>query len=155
MVKVEVDDGLNVHGHVRPRQAQRRRSRSRLRSTSTGRWRTLRLYIEQEVHDVAVLDDVVLALDAQLAGGLDRSLLAVLIEVVDGVDLGADEALLEVGVDHAGRLGSERALADRPRADLLLAGGEVRLQAEQAVAFAGERRERGLSEAVRREQLAA
>src|SRR5262249_28671691 len=67
---------------------------------------------------------------------------------------GADEALLEVGVDHAGRLGSERALADRPGADLLLAGGEVRLQAEQPVALARQGRERRLDAAVRPQQPA-
>jgi len=41
------------------------------------------LDVEQEVHDVAVLDDVVLALDAQLAGGLDRGLVPVVLEIVD------------------------------------------------------------------------
>src|ERR1043166_7899613 len=93
----------------------------------------------QEVHDVAVLHDVLLALAAQLAGGLDRGFAAELLEVSDRVDLGADEFSLEVAVDDAGSLGGERALADRPRPDLLLAGGEVRLQAEQAVALARER----------------
>ena len=90
-----------------------------------------------------------------LPAALMPGLAAVLLEVGERVDLRADEALLEVGVDHAGGLGAGRALADRPRADLLLAGREVRLQAEQAVALARERRERRLLEAVRREQLAA
>ena len=71
---------------------------------------------------------------ALIAASLPYSL-----EVLERVDLRADEALLEVGVDHAGGLGTHRALADRPGADLLLAGGEVRLQAEQAVALARER----------------
>ena len=39
-----------------------------------------------------------------LPGGLDGGFGLVLLEVVERVDLGADEALLEVGVDHAGRL---------------------------------------------------
>jgi hypothetical protein len=33
---------------------------------------TVQLDVEQEVHDVAVLDDVLLAFDAHLAGALDR-----------------------------------------------------------------------------------
>ena len=50
-------------------------------------------------------------------------------QVVERDDLGLDEAALEVGVDDAGGLRRGRALADRPRARLLRAGREVRLQA--------------------------
>jgi hypothetical protein len=82
-------------------------------------------HVEQEVHDVAVLDDVLLAFHAQLAGGLDARLAPELLEIRERVDLRADEALLEVGVDHAGCLGTERALPDRPRADLCFTGREV------------------------------
>src|SRR6188474_3528331 len=57
--------------------------------------RSRRLDVEQEVHDVAVLDDVLLAFHAQLAGRLDRGLAAELLEVRERVDLGADEAFLE------------------------------------------------------------
>ena len=39
--------------------------------------------------------------------------------------LGADEAALEVGVDHAGGLRRRVAAMDRPGAHFLLAGGEV------------------------------
>ena len=106
------------------------------------------LHVEQEVHDVAVLRPrSSLPSMRILPAALIAGLAAVLLEIGERVDLGADEALLEVGVDHAGRLGAERALADRPRADLLLAGREVRLQAEQAVALARERRERRLRRA--------
>src|SRR5262245_30867462 len=89
------------------------------------------LHVEQEVHDVAVVDDVLLAFHAQLAGRLDARFAAVLVEVFERIDLRANEALLEVGVDHAGRLGRRRPLADRPRANLFLASREVRLQTEQ------------------------
>ena len=54
-------------------------------------------------------------------------------EVVVGDDLGLDEALLEVGVDDAGRLRGLPALLDRPGAHLLLTRGEIGLQAEQVV----------------------
>src|SRR5262249_19830435 len=75
--------------------------------------------VKAELDDVAVLHDVVLALDASLArraGGRDR---AGRDQVVVGDDLGLDEALLEVGVDHAGRLGGGRADRDLPGAGLL------------------------------------
>src|SRR5450759_4338522 len=54
-----------------------------------------------EVDDVAVLDDVLLALGAEqrlLAGGVERTQFA---EVVDAHDLGAHEAVLDVAVDAA------------------------------------------------------
>ena len=60
---------------------------------------------------------------------------------------------LEVGVDDAGRLRGLPALADRPGARLLRAGGEVGLQAERVEADAGELVEARLVLTGRREQL--
>ena len=58
------------------------------------------------MHDVAVGDDIVLAFEAELAG-IARAPLATERDIVGrGDDLGADEALLEVGVDHAGAAGA-------------------------------------------------
>ena len=85
------------------------------------------------MHDVAVLDDVVLALDGELAGGAAFGFGAVFDEVVVLDDFGADEAFLEVGVDDSGGAGSLVALVDGPGADFGLAGGEVGAQAEQVV----------------------
>src|SRR5881394_1172685 len=83
--------------------------------------------VEQEVHHVAVVDDVVLAFGAHLAR-VFRTLLAFeRDEVVEGDRLRADEAALEVGVDHAGRLRRGVADVDGPGAHLLHAGGEVGL----------------------------
>src|SRR5437016_2531705 len=60
--------------------------------------------IEPEVHDVAFLHQVFLALQAQLAG-LARTGFAPAGEVVrEGDDFGADEAALEVGMDCPRRL---------------------------------------------------
>jgi hypothetical protein len=56
------------------------------------------------MHDVAVPDDVVLAFEPHLAGFLGAELAAERDVVVVGDGLGADEALLEVGVDGARRL---------------------------------------------------
>ena len=52
--------------------------------------------IEEEVHDVAVPDDIVLALDAELAGGAACRFGFQFDEVFVFDDLCADEAFLEV-----------------------------------------------------------
>src|SRR5688572_31023081 len=75
--------------------------------------------IEPEFDDVAVLHDVILALEAGFALRPRLEHRARGDEVVERDDLGLDEALLEVRVDHAGRGRRLPALADRPRAGLL------------------------------------
>ena len=60
--------------------------------------------VEEEVHDVAVLNDVVLAFGAHLAGFLSALFTLEGDEVFVGDRLGADEAAFEVGVDDAGGL---------------------------------------------------
>src|SRR6185312_6334302 len=93
--------------------------------------RVPRSVVEAELHHVAVLHDVVLALDASLALGAGLGDRTGLDEVVEADHLGLDEALLEVGVDDAGRLRGLPTLVDRPRARLLRARREVGLQAER------------------------
>ena len=72
-----------VHISARGREGQRGKPPGRFRAISRGRSRPGRgaaSHVEAEVHDVAVGDDVVAALDAQparLAGALDRWLLAI------------------------------------------------------------------------------
>ena len=109
------------------------------------------LDVELELDDVAVLDDVLLPLLAVLAEGLEvghRGLAAaVLLEVVEGAELGLDEAALEVGVDGAGGLGREGAVVDVPGADLLLAGGEEVDEVELLVAALDDAGEDGLGAA--------
>src|SRR5256885_7438756 len=93
--------------------------------------------IEPEVHDVAFLHQVFLALQAQLAG-VARTGLAPAGEVVrEGDDFGADEATLEVGMDYPRRLRRRRPDAHRPGAHFLGAGGGEGLQTEQAVGRTG------------------
>ena len=80
--------------------------------------------------------------------GLLRAVLALAAEVVGvGDRLGADEALLEIGVDDAGRLRRRGADSDRPRAHFLRPRGEVGLQPEQLVAGVDHAVEAGLGEA--------
>ena len=62
------------------------------------------LDVELEVHDVAVLHDVVLALLAQAARRTAAGLAAKAHVVVERGRLGLDEAALEVGMDDAGGL---------------------------------------------------
>ena len=66
--------------------------------------------------DVAVLDDVVLALEPQLPRLAAPGLAPEPHEVLVGDHLGADEAALDVAVDLARRLEGGRAAADRPGA---------------------------------------
>src|SRR5690606_36882458 len=89
--------------------------------------------VEAEVHDVTVLDDVVLAFQTPLARFLGTGFAVVLDEVVVADDLGADEALLEVGMDHARRLGGGSTDLDCPGTYFLDPGSEVGLQVEQFV----------------------
>ena len=77
--------------------------------------------VEEEVHDVAVLDDVVLALGSE-ASGLTRACLSVVLDVVlVGDGLSPDEALLEVAVDLACGLRGGVADPDGPGPGLLAA----------------------------------
>src|SRR5260221_13509530 len=89
-----------------------------------GTKRVIFSYVEEEMHHVAVLDDVGLALQPHLAGLL-RSHLAVEAHVlVIGDDLGADEDLLEISVDRAGSLRCGSALEECPVATIVLSVGE-------------------------------
>src|SRR5436190_22720903 len=111
-------------------------------------------HVEPEVEDVAVLDGVVLALEPQLAG-IARARLAVQRDiVVVGDGLGADEALLEVGVDHAGRLRRAGLAPYRPGARLLRPDGEEGDEVEQGVAGSQDPREAGFLQPERGEVFA-
>src|SRR3546814_1329562 len=73
----------------------------------------------QEVHDIAVLHDIGLALGAQLAR-LARLGLAAQRDIIGkGDGFGTDEALLEIAVDFPRRLGRARAGVDGPGARFL------------------------------------
>src|SRR5712692_8766757 len=78
---------------------------------------------ETEMHHVAVGDDIILAFQPQFSR-LARAGFAVHRDViVIGNRLGADEALLELGMDDAGRPRRAGAAGDRPGARLLRPGG--------------------------------
>ena len=85
------------------------------------------LNVEQEVHHVAILDDIFLPFPSHLSRFLRALLPFVLEELVVRDYFGADESMLEVGLDDARRLRRGVAYMDRPRADFLRSAGEVRL----------------------------
>src|SRR5215813_13969573 len=95
------------------------------------------LHVEAELDHVAVLHDVVLALDAGLARGARRRYRPGRDQVVVGDDLGLDEAALEVAVDHAGRLRGGRPDGDLPGPRLLGPSGQERGQPQRAEAGPG------------------
>src|ERR1041385_2003363 len=87
------------------------------------RWR--RSGSEAEMHDVAVGDDVILAFEPEFAGLAGACLAVAGDVVVVGDGLGADETLLEIGVDDAGCLRRARAARHGPGTGLLRPGREI------------------------------
>src|SRR4051812_36072316 len=111
--------------------------------------------VEPEMHHVAVGDDVFLAFQPKLAGFAGAGL-AVQRDVIGiGDGLGPDEALFEIGMDHAGRRRPLGAAVDGPGAGLLRADGEIGDEVEQLVAGADQAVEAGLFEAQRLQKLDA
>src|ERR1017187_744229 len=115
----------------------------------------VRLDIEAEVDDVAVLDDVVpplqplatLLADGEIRPGRDQLL---------GPDhLSADEATGKVGVDDAGGLQGGAAALQRPGAHLLLPGREEGEQVEEPVGIARQPVEARLGQPQGSQELAA
>lgn len=99
------------------------------------------------MHNVAILNDIVLALDTELTGAAAGSLRLEFDEVIVFDDLSADEAFLEVGVDYAGGLGRFVAFVDCPGTAFIGAGGEEGLEVEKAVGALDEADSAGLREA--------
>ena len=85
------------------------------------------------MHDVAILHDVVLALDTHLASFTDCGLRTVAYIVIVLDDLCADETLLKVGVDDTSALRSFPTATEGPSLHLHLAGGDEGLQTQQRV----------------------
>ena len=102
-----------------------------------GTWRChTTLHVKQEVHDIAVLNQVVLAFGADKAcffGGVPATMLQ---EVGVAKRLGADEAPFKVGVDHAGALRSLVACMECPGAAFLFTCGKEGAQPENLVTLA-------------------
>ena len=106
----------------------------------------MQLHVEPEVHHIAVLNDVVLSFDSELSCGLQAGLALVFEDVGNRVDLGTDEASLEVRVDDSSSLRGFEALLDGPGTNLFGTAREVGLKTEETVGLTGESVEAGLSE---------
>src|SRR5579864_61829 len=104
-------------------------------------------HIEPEIDDVAVLHDVVFPLGADLPARLECGFASSFFQLVQSVDLGADEAALDVAVHLASRLSGHRSLPDRPGAAFVGAGGEKADQIEEPVSGTNEHVSRGLADA--------
>src|SRR5690606_26960487 len=85
------------------------------------------LHIEQKMHDIGVLNHVVLSFGAHEALFLGRLPAAAGAEILERQRFGANKPLFEVGVDDTGRLGGLPAPVDGPGAGLLFPCGEVGL----------------------------
>ena len=85
------------------------------------------------MHDVAILHQILLTFHTQLASLAHSSLAAILDVVVVLDDLGTDESLLEVGMDHTGTLWSLPALAVSPCLHLHRTSGDECLKVEQRI----------------------
>src|ERR1700689_5509071 len=94
------------------------------------------LDIEAEMHHVALAHDVLLALEPQSPRLFGAVFALVCDEIVVADDLGANEPVLEVGMDDARRLRRGRADAHRPCAYFLGTRREISLQPEKRVARA-------------------
>jgi hypothetical protein len=95
-------------------------------------------------HDIAVLDDVILALGHNLTSSLDAVFITVLTERRVVVHDGLDEGLLEVGVNDTSRSGSLDALADGPLPNLVLTSGEEAAQVQSLAHGSDDLRQTGL-----------
>ena len=100
--------------------------------------------VEQEVDNVAVFHDVLLALASKKPLRLGVCQRAAGFEIVECDDLGTDEATLKIGVDLAGSLRRLGAALDGPRTAFVASSGQEGDQPEQAVAALDQTVEAGL-----------
>src|SRR5262245_63074560 len=120
-----------------------RSARPRSRSSASAAHAGAQLHVEPDVQHVAVADDVGLALEALLPAARRFRVRARLDQVVPVDHLAADEAPGDVGVNRAGCVERRLAVAQRPGARLLLAGGEERDEVERVTEPADDLLERG------------
>ena len=106
-----------------------------------------------DVHYVAVLDYVFLAFEAEGSAGAGGGFGAGIEEGIPAEGFGADEVVLEVGVDGACALRGFGAGGDGPGTALVFARGEEADEAEERVALADEADEAALVEAIGAEEF--
>src|ERR1700733_8741578 len=97
---------------------------------------TNNLVREAEMHDVAVLHNVIFALKPHPAGVARSGFSAACHVIVVSDGLGADKATLEIGVNDASGLRRLRSAGNSPGPRLLRPGGEESDEIEQRIAGA-------------------
>src|SRR5579863_1630096 len=105
------------------------------------------------VHYVAVLHNVLLAFEAKRAAGAGGGFRARVEQRVPADGLGADEVMLEVGVDGSGTLRGFGASGNGPGAALVFAGGEEADEAQQLIALADEADEAALMQTIAAQKI--
>ena len=91
------------------------------------------LNVKQEVHNITILHNVLLALDTDLTH-ITASLLGAKHNIIIILDnLGTDKTSLEIGMDNTCSLGSLHALDKCPCTALVSTSGEEGLKIEQFV----------------------
>lgn len=108
------------------------------RALAHGRLLTTKLSTSLPVADVAVDNLIRLALLAELAGRLDGSLGAVLLEIIVCHDFTTHKLVLKVRVDDTSSLRCLDTVAHSPGADLLGSTGKVADEVERRVARGGD-----------------
>src|SRR5215472_4344819 len=109
---------------------------------------------ESKIDDIAVLDDILLAFQAQFSFVPSLAFAASGDEIVVVNHFGADEAALEIAVDAAGGAWCAVATADGPSLHLVLPHGKERDQVQQTVGSANETGARRFRETDRFQELA-
>ena len=107
----------------------------------------LLLYVKSEENDIAVPDDVLLALDSYKAFISGRGVGTRIEKFLIVNDLSLDETALEIRMDLARRLRGLAADRDRPRPRLILAGRQIAHKAEQLIGSGDQLLETGLFDA--------
>ena len=99
----------------------------------------IQLNIEEEVNNVAVLHDVILALGADKAFFSCNGKRAAFHKVIKADDLGSDKAFFKVGMYFSDSLRSFGTLFNRSCTNLGLTGRQIRDKSEQVVAALNEK----------------
>ena len=73
------------------------------------------LYIEEEVHNITILNNIFFSFDTHFTGLFNRSLRTIFNVIVILYNLSTNETFLKVGVNNTCTLGSFPSLAESPR----------------------------------------
>src|SRR4051812_26966550 len=106
-----------------------------------------------DVHYVAILHHVFLAFQAQSAADARGGLRAGIQQLIPANGLGADEVVLEIGMDGARGLRRFGPHRHRPCAAFVLTGGEEADEPQQLVALADEAHQAALVQSIAGEEI--